>query len=104
MIESDFLLQITKLAEILGWRWVHFRPAQTAHGWRTPVQGPLGAGWPDLVLVRERLVFAELKVDGKHASPAQIEVGADLAYAGASWFVWHPADFDAIVAELSRRT
>jgi hypothetical protein len=61
---ADLQRQVTDLAAILGWTWVHFRPAMTGRGWRTPVEGPLGKGWPDLVLVRERdrrLIFAELK-------------------------------------------
>lgn len=58
------MAQVTQLAELRGWQWAHFRPAMTAKGWRTPVSGPLGKGWPDLVLVRrDRIIFAELKAD-----------------------------------------
>lgn len=60
--------QITDLAELLGWSWLHIRPGLRANGrWYVPVEGPLGKGWPDLVLVRAggyeeaRIVFAELK-------------------------------------------
>lgn len=80
--EADFMRQVTELAELLGWGWAHFRPAQTAKGWRTPVSGPLGAGWPDLVLVREkdrRLIFAELKADKGRVSPVQNDVLVTLA-------------------------
>jgi hypothetical protein len=41
MSEADLLAQVTELAELYGWQWVHFRPARTVHGWRTPVSGPL---------------------------------------------------------------
>lgn len=54
------------LAIIYGWEHVGFRAAQTSHGWRTPVTGSMGLGWPDLVLLRardRRLIFAELKKD-----------------------------------------
>lgn len=59
--EAMFQIEIIELARILGWRVAHFRPAQTRHGWRTPVAAD-GKGFPDLVLVRERVIYAELKV------------------------------------------
>lgn len=105
MTEADFLRQVTDLADIYGWRWVHFRPARTQHGWRTPVSGPLGAGWPDLVLVRDRVIFAELKTDTGKVRPEQAEVGAVLAGAGVEWYLWRPKDLlTSIVPALSRRT
>ena len=57
---------VTELATIYGWRWAHFRVARTKYGWRTAVSGPLGAGFPDLVLTRERdgrMLMVELKTD-----------------------------------------
>ncbi len=99
--EAQFQVQIVQLAAIMGWANVHFRPAQTRHGWRTPVSGPLGAGWPDLVLVRgERLLFVELKRDGGKLTPAQEEVLRILGGTGAECYVWRPRDFDAIAALL----
>lgn len=75
LTEAAFMRQVTELAELLGWQWAHFRPAMRANGrWYTPVSGPLGKGWPDLVLVRERdrrLIFAELKRDGAYPTPEQ---------------------------------
>ena len=107
--EADFMRQVTDLAEILGWQWVHFRPAQTAHGWRTPVSGPLGKGFPDLLMVRERdrrLLFAELKGDGARPSAEQ-----DYVFTLLNWlalgdgkrlevYIWHPSDFDELAAVL----
>lgn len=104
MTELDFQRQVTELAEILGWSWVHFRPAQTSKGWRTPVSGPLGKGWVDLVLVRERdnrLIFAELKSDKGKCSVAQLEVHDTLLRAGQHVETWRPVDFDRI-AEILR--
>jgi len=60
--ETAFQAQVIELAHICQWRVAHFRPAQTRHGWRTPVQAD-GKGFPDLVLVRDRVIFAELKRD-----------------------------------------
>jgi hypothetical protein len=42
--ETDLQRLLTDAASLLGWSWTHFRPAQTAHGRTTPVQGPLGRG------------------------------------------------------------
>lgn len=69
LTELDFQRMIvgTKppgLAVVFGWEHVHFRPAQTKMGWRTPATGSMALGWPDLTLVRvrdRRLIFAELK-------------------------------------------
>jgi hypothetical protein len=59
--ERDLQDAVIQCARLLGWRVAHFRPALTAHGWRTPVEAD-GAGFPDLVLVRDGwVVFAELK-------------------------------------------
>ena len=100
MTEAEWLGQVTELAEMLSWSWVHFRPARTAHGWRTPVSGPLGAGWPDLTLVRgDRIVFAELKVEGKRPTVDQVFVLSILDVA-AEAHVWTPADLDDVAKVL----
>ena len=101
--ESDFQKQVTELAELLGWSWAHFRPAETARGWRTPVSGPLGKGFPDLVLVhpvKRRVLFAELKRDGAKLSVDQRSVIDTFMTAGAQCATWWPADWDLIVREL----
>ena len=105
LTEAQFLRQLVDLAAILGWHYVHFRPAQTSHGSRTPVQGPLGKGWPDLLLIhpeRKRTMFRELKADAGHLSPEQREVIVILTAAGLDAGTWKPADLDSgrIVAEL----
>ena len=62
LTEAQWQRRVTDLADRRGWLWVHHRPARTNQGWRTPVSGPLGVGWPDLILVRgDRLVAVELK-------------------------------------------
>jgi hypothetical protein len=101
--EAEFQGQVVELATMLGWSWAHFRPAKTSRGWRVPVSGPLGAGWPDLVLVRdERLIFAELKRStSNRPSPDQVMVLTLLAGA-AETYVWTPADFEDIATVLSR--
>lgn len=96
--ERDFQRLVTDAAAVLGWSWVHFRPAQTSRGWRTPVSGPLGAGWCDLVLVRakdRRALFVELKAEAGKVSEEQRAVMATLADAGQECYVWRPSDFDS---------
>ena len=69
--EREWQGQVTQAAEMLGWTWCHFRPAMTTKGWRTPVSGPMGAGFPDLILCRgDRLIMAELKSQDGRLTPA----------------------------------
>lgn len=98
--EAGFTRAVLELAKLHGWRTAHFRPAMTAKGWRTPVQGD-GAGFPDLVLVRGcRLIFAELKATKGRVSPEQTEWLTRLMGAGAECYIWRPDDWDEIVAKL----
>lgn len=60
MSEADLQDAVIASAKIYGWRVAHFRPARTASGWRTAVEGH--AGFPDLVLANgKRVIVAELK-------------------------------------------
>lgn len=103
MTEAELQANIVEMAEQwLGYTWVHFRPARTEHGWRTPVSGPLGKGWPDLILVRgARIVAAELKSDSGKVAPEQEYVLGVLAAAGVETHVWRPKDWDSIVEALT---
>jgi hypothetical protein len=99
---------ITELAAIYGWAWLHIRPAQTTHGWRTPIEGPLGKGWPDLVLVnpiRRRTLAVEIKRQVDDALTAdQRYVHLVLEQAGWAVRVWRPSDLTSgeIQRELQR--
>ena len=101
--EREFQGAVIDLAHTLGWLVAHFRPALTKRGWRTPVQAD-GAGFLDLLLARERLVFAELKTHRGKLSPKQGDWIAALESAGAEVYVWRSADWDSIVETLRRRT
>lgn len=102
MSEADFQRQILDLAARYRWRVAHFRPAMTRKGWRTAVAAD-GAGFPDLVLVRDRIIFAELKADAGRLTAAQTVWIAELRSAGAEAYVWRPVNFDGIDATLRRR-
>jgi hypothetical protein len=96
--ERDWQRQVTEAAELFGWQWAHFRPARTERGWRTPVSGPLGAGYPDLILARPgQLLFAELKAEGAHLAPPQRAVHEALKAAGAEVHTWRPSDLPAVL-------
>jgi hypothetical protein len=103
LTEQQFQDQITELAEMCGWAWLHCRPGMTARSWRTPVSGPLGKGFPDLLMVRPRdlrVLAAELKRDGQKPTPDQMRVLEILSSSGIETFVWHPAEFEHLKAIL----
>lgn len=59
-------------------------------------------GMPDLILVKPpRVIFAELKSEGKQPSPAQQEWIDLLGWCpGVECYIWRPSDFDEIVSIL----
>ena len=98
--EADMQAGVIALARLLGWRTVHFRPAMTTRGWRTPVSGD-GKGFPDLILVRKgRLIVAELKSAKGECTPEQ-EAWLDSFRAScAEVYVWRPADYPNVIKAL----
>jgi hypothetical protein len=102
--EKEWQDQVVELATMHGWLWAHWRAAMTQHGWRTPVSGPIGAGFPDRILVhprRQLVVFVELKRDGQHPTREQRAVHDVLRRSGLRVETWHPADWDKVVETLS---
>lgn len=75
---------------MLGWKTLHLRPAMNRSGnWRTPVAGD-GAGFPDLLLARDRIVCAELKSERGRVRVEQAEWLRALKRAGAEVHLWRP--------------
>jgi hypothetical protein len=112
LTEAQFQEQVLHIAELYGWLAYHTRDSRGSQ-----------PGFPDLVLLRSpELIFAELKSATGRARPDQVKWLAHLtdlatetesvlcaaAAAGANsslaieTAVWRPADFDDIVARLSR--
>ena len=60
------------------------------------------AGLPDLELVRDRLVKAELKRQTGNPTPGQEGYLLALARAGVETYLWRPADWAEIVGVLKR--
>lgn len=95
--ESVFTAQVIKLAQVFKWRVAHFRPAMDKHGrWKTAVQGD-GAGFPDLIMVRqERVLVAELKSAKGKPSREQLLWISGFLVAGVEAFIWKPSDINDI--------
>jgi len=96
--EADLQQAVIDLAHLLRWRVAHFRPAMTRGRWSTPVSGD-GAGFPDLVLVRDgHIIFAELKAAKGRVRPEQTEwLNALLLADGPTvrTYTWRPDDWFA---------
>lgn len=89
--EGIFQEDVIELAELLGWRVWHVYDSR-----RQKVEG-----MPDLILVRERVVWAELKGPRTRVEPIQVEVLDQLRATGAEVYLWRPKDWDEVVAVLS---
>lgn len=87
--EREFQAQVIQLARLLGWWAYHTHDSRRSN-----------AGFPDLVLVRNRVIYAELKTDRGAVRREQAEVMAALRKAGAEVYLWRPAMWDEIVATL----
>lgn len=88
--ERQFQQQVVALARACGWL--------VFHTWNS-LHSP--AGEPDLRLVRERVVWAELKREGRDPNPIQEAAIAALRAAGAEVYVWRPSDLEEIVRVLA---
>ena len=93
--ESEFLDQVLQYAALRRWRTAHFRPARTVDGWRTAVAGD-GKGFPDLLLCRERIVVAELKVGRNQLTGEQRQWLMWFEAAGIPAYTWRPDDWAEI--------
>jgi hypothetical protein len=86
--EASLQAAVVDLAHAYSFKAAHFRPAQTAKGWRTPVGGD-GRGFVDLVLAKPgRVLFVELKADAGRLTAQQKEWVEVLDAK-----VWRPADW-----------
>ncbi len=103
MSEAELQSAVIELAQRLGWRVAHFRTAMSKSGhWMTPVQGD-GAGFPDLILVRERVIAAELKGERGRMRPEQDAWLKAFFKAGIMVAVWNSRDWFSGVVEDTLR-
>lgn len=80
---------IVETARRHGWTVAHFTQVKTEYGWRVPVSAD-GKGFPDLILVRDRLVAVEVKGDGDSMRPDQKKWQSALLMAGVEYHIWTP--------------
>jgi hypothetical protein len=92
MPERELQQLVADLCRVLG-LW-HFH-VQHSRG-MTP-------GWPDSVIVGERIIYRELKSERGRLSPEQRATGDALTAAGADWKVWRPRDWLSGDIELELR-
>jgi hypothetical protein len=91
--EKEWQQQLVALARTLGWdRVYHTHDSRRSAG-----------GFPDLVLVRDRVIFAELKRETTKQSMEQEGWLDALAKAGSEVYVWRPSDLDEAARVLSKR-
>lgn len=90
--EKQWQAEVVRAARLLGWTAYHTHDSRRSE-----------PGWPDLALVRDRLVMAELKTDTGRISPDQQRWLDLLGGAGIETYVWRPRDIDEVLAVLKRR-
>lgn len=92
LTEAQWQQQVVDLARLRGW-WV----------WHDHDSRRNQAGLPDLILVRERVVYVELKTERGRVRPGQVEVMARLRAAGAEVWLWRPSDLPVVQEVLAPR-
>lgn len=96
MTEAAFQRQVEDRLDELGWKWLHIPRSQTGKRFRTMTTGPLGKGWPDLLVCRGYRIFViELKTDKGSLSPDQEKV-LDILNEAIPVEVIRPKDWDRL--------
>ena len=101
--EKAFQAKVIELARTMGWTVAHFSDSRRQVKPGVFVGDKDAAGFPDLVLVRERVLFRELKAEKGRLSDKQAQWIADLEHAGADVKVWRPSDWVDVEQTLTRR-
>lgn len=105
--EEMFQEQVLQKAFEFGWLAFHTRESRGSHFGRIlnnlgkPVS--LRGGFPDLILLRERIIAAELKVGNNTLSETQWHWLNAFKEAGGEIHVWRPEDWDDIELVLKTR-
>ncbi len=97
MTEAQLSKAVLDHARLLGWRIARFPAAN----WVRTSAGkefvkPLAhdtKGFPDALLVRERLIFVEFKTATGRASEEQMKWRTALIDAGLDAYLWRPSDW-----------
>ena len=89
MTEKHFQSQVVKFAKMTGWLVYHPYDSRKS----TP-------GYPDLTLVKDRVMFRELKSEIGRLTLYQTAWAKRLLAAGADYAIWRPSQLQAIFTEL----
>lgn len=89
--ERNFQIKVIEAAELLGWLVYHTHDSRRSQ-----------PGYPDLTMVRERVVFAELKAKTGQVRPDQIVWAQRLTNAGQEVYLWRPADWPEVLEVLRK--
>ena len=92
MSEKQFQANVVALAKTFNWLVYHTHDSRRSE-----------PGFPDLVLVRERVLFRELKTESGSLTKAQEVWGSKLREAGADYAIWRPRHLSQIAKELSSK-
>jgi hypothetical protein len=87
--EKLFMADVVALAKKNGWKAYHAYDSRKSE-----------AGFPDLVLVKRYVIYAELKTNVGRTTAAQEVWLEALLQAGAEVRVWRPVDWPEIIATL----
>ena len=90
MLEAEWQTVVEDYARLHGWwAWHDTDPRRNREG------------FPDLVLIRDRVVWAELKSQTGRLRPGQAAMIARLEHAGAEVHVWRPDDWPTVQQVLA---
>lgn len=88
--EREWQRQVLDTAKACGWRPFHVYDSRKSEG----------VGFPDLVLVKLRIIYVELKTNRGRLTPEQQEWRDDLLAAGGEWYLWRPSDWELVLSVL----
>lgn len=100
--ETDFEKMVVAYAQSLGWHVMAVRRnvcVQRRNSGETYNVTPWlydGDGWPDLTLVRDRLIVIELKSEKGRLRPDQVSWLSRLDTAKVEHYVFRPSDLEEI--------
>ena len=89
MTEKQFQSHVLRYAKKRGWQAYHTYDSRRSE-----------PGFPDLVLVRNKVLFRELKTDTGRLTDAQKAWGQRLTTAGADYAIWRPKQLQEIFISL----
>ena len=92
LTEAQFQSQILTAARALGWAAYHTHDSRRS-----------APGFPDLVLIKDRIVFVEVKTDKGRVKPEQEEWGRRIVAAGGEWYVYRPKHWKEVLETLGAK-